>query len=64
LDTFKTGFAHNYSISGKMYQTAVEEIDKSINHLQKTKETFLFSKYGSRSKNRSIQGLDRAPARA
>lgn len=38
LETFKTGFAKNYELASKRFQTAIEEIDKSIDHLQKTKE--------------------------
>ncbi|MFQ3242526.1 MAG: hypothetical protein ACI9JZ_002222, partial [Lentimonas sp.] len=38
LDTFKTGFARNYDLASKKFQTAIDEIDKSITHLQKTKE--------------------------
>jgi hypothetical protein len=38
LDTFKTGFGKNYELASRRFQTAIEEIDKSIDHLQKTKE--------------------------
>ena len=38
LETFKTAFARNYELASKQFQTAIEEIDKSIDHLQKTKE--------------------------
>jgi hypothetical protein len=38
LDTFKTGFGKNYELATRRFQTAIEEIDKSIDHLQKTKE--------------------------
>jgi hypothetical protein len=41
LDTFKTAFAKNYDLASGRFQTAVDEIDKSINHLQKTKEALL-----------------------
>ena len=41
LDTFKTAFARNYDLASKHFQTAVDEIDKSIDHLQKTKEALL-----------------------
>ncbi len=37
LLTFQTGFARNYDLASKHFQTAVDEIDKSIDHLQKTK---------------------------
>lgn len=41
LDQFKTAFAKNYDIASRKFQTAVDEIDKSINHLQKTKDALL-----------------------
>ena len=43
LESFKTGFARNYEIAGKKFQTANDEIDKSINHLQKTRDALLAS---------------------
>jgi len=41
LDNFKTAFGKNYDIASRKFQTAIEEIDKSINHLQKTKDALL-----------------------
>ena len=41
LLTFQTGFARNYDLASKHFQTAVDEIDKSIDHLQKTKAALL-----------------------
>jgi hypothetical protein len=41
LDTFKIAFAKNYDLASKRFQTAIDEIDKSIDHLQKTKEALL-----------------------
>ncbi|MBN0133828.1 DUF2130 domain-containing protein, partial [Pseudomonas aeruginosa] len=41
LDTFKTAFAKNYDLASRRFQTAIDEIDKSIDHLQKTKEALL-----------------------
>jgi len=38
LNAFKLGFARNYDLASRKFQTAIEEIDKSIQHLQKTKE--------------------------
>ncbi|MGL5001942.1 MAG: DUF2130 domain-containing protein, partial [Casimicrobium sp.] len=37
LETFKAAFAKNYDTASKRFQTAIDEIDKSIDHLQKTK---------------------------
>lgn len=41
LVTFQTAFARNYDLASKHFQTAVDEIDKSIDHLQKTKAALL-----------------------
>lgn len=41
LETFKSAFAKNYDLASKKFQTAISEIDKSIEHLQKTKEALL-----------------------
>lgn len=38
LDKFKTDFARNYELASRKFQTAIDEIDKTISHLQKTKE--------------------------
>jgi len=38
LDSFKSGFARNFDLASKRFQTAIDEIDKSIEHLKKTKE--------------------------
>ena len=41
LETFKSGFSRNYDLASKKFETAIDEIDKSINHLQKTKDALL-----------------------
>ncbi len=41
LDLFKASFGKNYSLASKRFETAILEIDKSINHLQKTKDSLL-----------------------
>ena len=41
LESFKTAFARDYDLASRHFQTAVDEIDKSINHLQKTKDALL-----------------------
>jgi len=43
LDMFKTGFAKNFDLASRKFKTAIEEIDKTIDHLQKTKEALLSS---------------------
>jgi len=41
LELFKDAFGKNYSLASKRFETAILEIDKSINHLQKTKDSLL-----------------------
>jgi hypothetical protein len=41
LETFKSAFSKNYDLASRRFQTAIEEIDKSIDHLQKTKDALL-----------------------
>ena len=41
LEAFKGDFAKNYDMASRKFQTAIDEIDKSIDHLQKTKEALL-----------------------
>ena len=41
LEEFKNAFGRNYELASKRFQTAIEEIDKSIDHLQKTKDALL-----------------------
>jgi len=41
LDAFKAAFGKNYDLANKRFLTAIDEIDKSIDHLQKTKEALL-----------------------
>ena len=57
LETFKTGFARNWEIAGKKFQAAIDEIDKSINHLQKTRDALLASDRQLRLANDKAQDL-------
>jgi hypothetical protein len=41
LESFKNAFGKNYDLASRRFLTAIEEIDKSIDHLQKTKEALL-----------------------
>ncbi|MDI2089952.1 DUF2130 domain-containing protein [Commensalibacter oyaizuii] len=41
LETFKSAFARNYEIASKHFATTIEEIDKSILHLNKVKDSLL-----------------------
>ena len=57
LDTFKTAFAKNYDLASDRFQTAVDEIDKSIVHLQKTKEALLSTVRNLRLANDKAQDV-------
>ncbi|MBP7408631.1 MAG: DUF2130 domain-containing protein [Flavobacteriales bacterium] len=41
LEAFKSAFGRNYDLASRHFQKAVEEIDKSIDHLQKTKDALI-----------------------
>ena len=57
LETFKTGFAKNYDIASRKFQTAIEEIDKSISHLQKTRDALTASDRQLRLANDKAQDV-------
>lgn len=57
LDEFKTGFARNYELASKKFKTAIDEIDKTIDHLQKTKEALLGSENNLRIANNKADDL-------
>ena len=43
LDEFKSKFSYNYEQASKRFKEAIEEIDKSMQHLQKIKDALLAS---------------------
>ena len=57
LDTFKTAFARNYDLASRRFATAIEEIDKSIKHLQKTKEALQSADNNLRLANNKAQDV-------
>ena len=57
LETFKSGFARNYELASDKFQTAIKEIDKSIEHLQKTKEALLGTDRNLRLANDKAQDV-------
>ena len=57
LDTFKNAFAKNYDLASRRFQTAIEEIEKSIDHLQKTKEALLSTDRNLRLANDKAQDV-------
>ncbi|MBT4362099.1 MAG: DUF2130 domain-containing protein [Candidatus Marinimicrobia bacterium] len=57
LDTFKTAFAKNYDLAERHFQKAIDEIDKSISHLQKTKDALLGTDRNLRLANNKAQDV-------
>ncbi|PMS38054.1 hypothetical protein B0G57_101250 [Trinickia symbiotica] len=57
LETFKTAFAKNYDLASRRFQTAIDEIDKSIDHLQKTKDALLGTDRNLRLANDKAQDV-------
>ena len=57
LNAFKDGFARNYRLASEKFATAIEEIDKSISHLQKIKEALLSSENNLRLANNKADEL-------
>lgn len=57
LDTFKQAFGRNYELASRQFQTAIEEIDKSIDHLQKTKKALESSVRNLRLANDKAQDV-------
>ena len=57
LDAFKTAFGRNYELASKKFTTAIAEIDKSISHLQKTKEALLSTDKNLRLANDKAQDV-------
>ena len=57
LEEFQTGFARNYDLASRKFQTAIEEIDKSIDHLQKTKAALLSTDNNLRIANDKAQDI-------
>lgn len=57
INAFKTGFARNYDLASRKFQTAIDEIDKTITHLQKTKDALLSSENNLRLANNKADDL-------
>jgi hypothetical protein len=57
INTFKTGFARNYELASRKFKTAIDEIDKTITHLQKTKDALLSSENNLRLANNKADDL-------
>jgi len=57
IDAFKEGFARNYDLASRKFNTAIDEIDKTILHLNKTKEALLSSENNLRLANNKADDL-------
>ena len=57
MNTFKEGFAKNYDLASRKFKTAIDEIDKTISHLQKTKDALLSSENNLRLANNKAEDL-------
>lgn len=57
MEDFKAKFGRNYDLASRKFQAAIDEIDKSIDHLQKIKENLLGSERNLRLANDKAQDL-------
>ena len=57
LEEFKTGFSQNYDLAKRKFDSAIEQIDKSITALQKTKKELLSSENNLRLANNKAGDL-------
>lgn len=57
INDFKKGFARNYDLASRQFKTAIDEIDKTMNHLQKTKDALLSSVNNLRLANNKADDL-------
>ena len=54
---FQEGFSRNYDLASRKFQTAIDEIDTTIKHLQKVKDNLISSENNLRLANDKAQGL-------
>ena len=57
INTFKVSFAKNYDLASRQFKTAIDEIDKTMDHLQKTKDALLSSVNNLRLANNKAEDL-------
>ncbi|MDE6487236.1 MAG: DUF2130 domain-containing protein [Muribaculaceae bacterium] len=57
LDAFREGFARNYDLASRKFATAIDEIDRTIQHLMKVKEALISSENNLRLANDKSQAL-------
>ena len=57
LESFKSAFARNYELANRQFEAAIEEIDKSIKHLQKTRDALVGADRNLRLANDKAQDV-------
>ncbi len=57
INIFKDAFSKNYDLASRKFKTAIDEIDKTISHLQKTKDALLSSENNLRLANNKADDL-------
>ena len=57
LESFKSAFGRNSDLASRRFQTAIDEIDKSIDHLQKTKDALMGADRNLRLANDKAQDV-------
>ena len=57
MENFKSSFGRNFELASKKFDNAIEEIDKTIDHLNKVKESLLSSGKNLRIANDKAQDL-------
>lgn len=57
MAAFKDAFARNYRLASERFAVAIDEIDKTIQHLQKTKEALLSSENNLRLANNKLEDV-------
>ncbi len=57
INVFKDGFSRNFRLASEKFNNAIDEIDKSISHLQKIKEALLSSENNLRLANNKAEDL-------
>ncbi len=57
MNTFKEGFARNYELASRKFQDAIDDIDKTIKSLEKTKADLISSDRNLRLANDKAQDL-------
>lgn len=57
INKFKEGFARNYELASRKFKTAIDEIDKTILHLQRTKDALISSENNLRLANNKAEDL-------